>query len=173
MKGPLMPLNSKLFLDFDADYTSPLDLSTSENALSFTRQINLATGTGAGQADKIWHDERTLTASATENLDLAGTLVDAFGATLTFARIKGLIVYASPANTNNVLVGGAASNGFINWVSDTTDVVVVRPGGLFCLFAPDATAYAVTATTGDLLKMTNSGGTTGVTYDAVIIGSSA
>jgi hypothetical protein len=168
-----MPLNAKLLIDFDADYTSPLDLSTTENALSFTRQINLASGVGANQADKIFHDTRTLGASATENLDLAGTLVDAFGATLTFARIKGLIVYASPANTNNVLVGGAASNGFINWVGDTTDVLVVRPGGLICSFAPDATAYAVTASTGDLLKITNSGGTTGVTYDVVIIGASA
>jgi hypothetical protein len=168
-----MPLTSRLLLDFDADYTSALDLSTTENNLCFTRQINLATGTGANQADKIFHDERTLTASATENLDLSGTLTDAFGATLIFARIKGLIVYASPANTNNVLVGGAASNGFINWVSDTTDVVVVRPGGLFALFAPDATAYAVTAATGDLLKVTNSAGTTGVTYQIVVVGSSA
>jgi hypothetical protein len=168
-----MPLTSRLLLDFDADYTSPLDLSTTENTLNFTRQINLASGTGANQADRIFHDTRTLTASATENLDLAGTLIDAFGATLTFARIKGLIVYAAPANTNNVLVGGAASNGFINWVGDTTDVLTVRPGGLICSFAPDAVAYAVTASTGDLLKVTNSGGTTGVTYDVVIVGSSA
>src|SRR5437899_185982 len=112
-------LNSRLLLDFDADYTSPLDLSTTENNLGFTRQINLASGVGAGQADKIWHDNRTLTASSTEDLDLAGVLVDAFGATLTFARIKGLIVYASPANTNNVVVGNSAS-GIVGWFGANT-----------------------------------------------------
>lgn len=168
-----MALSTTFLADLDAIYTSALDLSTTTNPLGFTRQISLATGTGAGQADKIFHDERTLTASSSENLDLAGTLVDAFGATITFARIKGIVVYASPANTNNVLVGGAASNGFINWVGDTTDVIVVRPGGLFTLFATDATAYVVTASTGDLLKVANSGGTTSVTYDVVLIGASA
>jgi hypothetical protein len=171
MKGPLMPLNSKLFLDFDADYTSPLDLSTSENALSFTRQINLATGTGAGQADKIWHDERTLTASSTEDLDLAGVLVDAFGATVTFARIKGLVIYASPANTNNVVVGNV-TNGIVGWFGAATHSIAVRPGGLLAIFAPDATAYAVTPGTADLLHVANSAGGTSVIYDAVIIGAS-
>jgi len=38
--------------------------------------------------------------------------------------------------------------------------------------AADATTYAVTAGTGDLLKVANSAGGTSVTYDIVIIGSS-
>lgn len=166
-----MPLTTSFLADLDAIYTSALDLSTSTNNLGFTRQVNLASGTGAGQADKIWHDERTLAASTSENLDLVGSLVDAFGATLTFARVRGLVVYASPANTNNVLVGGAAANAFVNWVGDATDVVAVRPGGLLTLFAPDATAYAVG--TGDQLKIANSGAGTSVTYDIVVIGASA
>lgn len=49
-----------------------------------------------------------LAASASENLDLAGGLTDDFGATLTFTAIKEIIIHASSANTNNVLVGGAA-----------------------------------------------------------------
>lgn len=167
-----MPLTSRLLLDFDADYTSPLDLSTTINSLGFTRQINLASGTGAGQADKIWHDERTLTASSSEDLDLAGTLVDAFGVTLTFARVKGIVVYASPANTNNVVLGNV-TNGIVGWFGAATHTISVRPGGLFTIFATDATAYAVTAGTADLLHVANSGAGTGVTYDVVVIGSSA
>lgn len=167
-----MPLTSRLLLDFDADYTSPLDLSTTINSLGFTRQINLASGTGAGQADKIWHDERTLTASSSEDLDLAGTLVDAFGVTLTFARVKGIVVYASPANTNNVVLGNV-TNGIVAWFGAATHTISVRPGGLFTIFATDATAYTVTAGTADLLHVANSGAGTGVTYDVVVIGSSA
>lgn len=166
-----MPLTTKLLLDLDADYTSPLDLSTTINSLGFTRQINLASGTGAGQADKIWHDERTLTASSSEDLDLAGSLVDAFGVTLTFARIKGVVVYASPANTNNVVIGNV-TNGIIGWFGAATHTISVRPGGLFTIFATDATAYAVTASTADLLHVANSGAGTGVTYDVAVIGSS-
>jgi hypothetical protein len=166
-----MPLNTTLLLDFDATYTSPLDLSTTVNTLGFTRQFNLATGTGAGQADKIWHDERTLNASASEDLDLAGSLVDAFGVTLTFARVKGVVVYANPANTNNVVVGNV-TNGIVGWFGAATHTISVRPGGVFCIFATDATAYAVTSGTADLLHVANSGAGTSVTYDVVIVGSS-
>jgi hypothetical protein len=49
----------------------------------------------------------------------------------------------------------------------------VRPDGKFVWVAPGATGIAVTAGTGDLITLTNSGGTTGVTYDVVIIGASA
>lgn len=168
-----MSLTSRLVARVTATQTSALDLANGSFPLSLASVVDLADGTGAGQADRLFSDRRTLSASGNETLDLAGTLVDAFGATLTFARIKALYIAASSDNTNNVLVGGAASNGFITWVGDATDVVVVRPGGMLLLAAPDATAYAVTAATGDLLKVANSGSGTSVTYDVVVIGASA
>jgi hypothetical protein len=168
-----MPLTSSVHVQLDALLTSALDLSTISSPLSIPQQYSLASGTGANQADKVWSDQRTLAASATENLDLAGVLTDAFGATLTFVKVKALLIRAATGNTNDVLVGGHASAAFVNWVSDPTDVVVVKPGGLFLLVAPNAAGYGVTATTADLLKITNSAGTTGVTYDIAILGTSA
>lgn len=168
-----MPLTSTLLVDFAATLTKALDLVTGEAPLRTRVSTALASGTGANQADKIFSDQRTLTASSTEDLDLAGSLTDAFGDTITFARIKAILVIADAGNANNVLVGGAAANQFINWVGDASDKVVVRPGGVFCLIAPDATAYAVTAGTGDLLRIGNSGAGTSVTYKIVIIGASA
>jgi hypothetical protein len=130
-------------------------------------------GVGADQADRLFTDTRTLAASTSESLDLAGVLTDAFGALITFSRINALIIAAAAANTNNVLVGGAAANQFINWVGDPTDIVTVRPGGLLMLVARDTTGYAVTAATGDLLKINNSGAGTSVTYDVIALGRSA
>lgn len=152
-----------------------LDLATATVPLNYHKSIALVDGVGAGQADMVWHDTRTLAASATEDLDLAGVLTDPFGNTLTFARIKALVIVAAAANTNNVLVGGAASNGFVTWVGDATDIVKLRPGAAFALFTgvADATGYAVTAATGDKLTIANSGAITGVTYDIVVIGASA
>jgi hypothetical protein len=51
----------------------------------------------------------------------------------------------------------------------------VRPGGVLALFtgAADANGYAVAAGATDFLRIANSGGTTGVTYDIWIIGTSA
>lgn len=168
-----MPLTSKLTARVTTAQTNPLDLATGQFNINRTNIVDLATGTASGQADKMWSDQRTIAASGTDDLDLAGSLVDAFGATITYARIKALYVAAAAANTNNVVVGGAASNQFINWVGTATDKIVIRPGGMLLLACADATAYAVTAATGDLLRIANSGAGTGVTYDIVIIGSSA
>jgi hypothetical protein len=168
-----VPLNSRITISAVAELTSALDLATGRVPLQVDRGASFSSGTAANQADRIFHDTRTLAASATENLDLAGVLADSFGATITFARIKGILVAAASGNTNNVVVGGHATAAFVNWVGDATDTIVVRPGGTFCLTAPDATAYAVTATTGDMLTVTNSAGGTGVTYDIILIGASA
>lgn len=170
-----MPLSAQLNVAVAAELTSLLDLATATVPLNFTRAVGLASGTGAGQADRIFHDRRTLAASANEDLDLAGVLTDPFGATITFARIKGLLVAAAAGNTNNVVVGNAATNGFITWVGAATHTVTVRPGGVLALLAggADATGYAVTAGTGDLLRIANSAGGTSVDYDIVLIGASA
>ncbi len=170
-----MPLTTHLTVTASALQAATLDLGTASAQLAKSYRVDLADGTTAGQANRIFHDTRTLAASASEDLDLAGVLTDAFGAALTFARIKGLIVAAAAGNSNNVIVGGAASNQFVSWVGAGTHTVTVRPGAVLALMAgsADATGYAVTAGTGDLLKIANSGGSTTVTYDIVVVGCSS
>ncbi len=138
--------------------------------LNYPQVYGISNGTGQDQANMIWSSTRTITASSSENLDLAGVLTDNFGTTITFTKIRGIIVKAAAANTNNVLVGGAGSNTFLNWVGDATDIIVVRPGGMFMTYANDPTAFAVTASTGDILKVANSSSGTSVVYDIIIIG---
>ena len=136
-------------------------------------EITLTPGTSSGNADLIFMDTRTLAASATENLDLAGgALADPLGATLTFVTIKAIYVKAASANTNNVVVGGAGSNTLLGIFSDATDKILVKPGGVFMWVAP-ATGATVTTLTGDILLVANSSSGSSVTYDIVIIGTSA
>ncbi len=164
-------LTSSIKISATGALTDSPDLGSIGYNLSYTTpNFSFANGTSANQANQIWTDTRTITASSSENLDLAGVLANALGTTLTFTRIKAIIINAASGNTNNVLVGGHASAAFSTMFGDATDVLVVRPGGSFCLVAPDATAYAVTATTGDLLKIANSGSGTSVTYDIILIG---
>jgi hypothetical protein len=171
-----MPLNgTQLQVSLSGVLSSLLDLGTVSFPTSLIRGSNYDPGTGAGQVDRIWTDTRTLTASSAEDLDLAGVLTDAFGAVLTFARIKGLLIAASPANTNEVLVGGVASGLATILTPAATGVAHVRPGGFmaFGVGSGDATGYVVTATTADLLHVANGGAGTSVTYDVAIIGCSA
>jgi hypothetical protein len=167
-----MALTSGISVAVNATQTETLDLGSASAPVSIRRAMSLVDGTGAGQADLVFHDRRTLSASGTEDLDLAGSLEDAFGATLTFARVKAIYVGAAAANTNLVQVTRPASNGLALFLA-ASDGIAVRPGGFFAWGASDATGVAVTAGTGDLLTFTNSAGSTSVTYDIVIIGASA
>ncbi|UUU21716.1 hypothetical protein [Streptomyces sp. DSM 40750] len=167
-----MTLSTNMRLNLQSTLSSALDLVTSRAPLVYESIIDLASGVGANQADKIFADTRTLAASATEDLDLAGVLSDPLGAALTFARIKAVLVKAAAGNTNSVQVTRPAANGVPLFIA-AGDGLAVRPGGLFLWVAPDATGVAVTAGTGDLLTLTNSAGSTSVTYDVVIIGASA
>ena len=146
------------------------DLSTVSQAINYSKLFNFTNGTAASQANTIWMDQRTIAASGTDDLDLYGSLTNAFGTTLNFSSIKGIIVYAATANTNNVIIGGDGSAALINWVGGSTDTIVVKPGGLFALIDPSAGGYAVTATTADVLQISNSSSGTSVTYDIIILG---
>ncbi|WP_158719322.1 hypothetical protein [Streptomyces sp. NBRC 110035] len=169
-----MPLSgAMLAVSAFGELTSALDLGTGKAAQSLSRSMSLASGTGAGKADRIFSDRRTLAASASEDLDLAGVLLDAFGATITFARVKGLVIAAAAGNSNNVVVGAAAATPWATLLG-ATHTLTLRPGAFLAVGtgAADAIGYAVTASTGDLLKVANSGAGTSVTYDIHIIGSS-
>lgn len=167
-----MSLATTITLTIDALLAKVLDLSPAQAHVRQTITKALATGTGADQADKIWHDRRTIAASATDSLDLAGALLDGLGDAFTPARIKAVIVVAALANTNNVNVTRPASNGLPLFLA-AGDGIAVRPGGVFVWIARDATGVAVTGGTGDLLDIVNSAGGTDVTYDIYVIGASA
>jgi hypothetical protein len=164
-------LATRFDLRVTSTLTNPLDLETPLSALTYNSLIDLATGTGLGQADMKWSDQRTLVASGTEDLDLAGSLTGPLGTTLTFARVKALLVKAASANTNDVQISRAAAG--IPLFAATGDLIPVKPGGLFLWVAPNAAGVVVTPATADTITITNSAGTTGVTYDIVIIGASA
>lgn len=164
-------LTTKLSFDFLSTLVSALDKQTARIPGRLSATYALASGTGADQADMIWMDTRTIAASGNEDLDLAGVLTGALGNTLTFATMKALIVAAADGNTNNVVITRPAANG-VPLFSAASDAISVKPGGLFVWFAP-GTGVTVTAGTGDLINMSNSGGGTGVTYDVAILGCSA
>lgn len=168
-----MALTSSVLVQIGATLTSDLDLATVTAPLTYRHRTALTSGTTGDEADLVFHDTRTLAAEGTENLDLAGVLTSALGATLTFVQIKALMVSAAAANTNNVVVTLPAANG-VPLVSDSENVFPpVRPGGIALWFDPGDAGIAVTAGTGDLITITNSGAGTAVTYDVIILGTSA
>ncbi len=168
-----MPLTSAFALQVQADYTKAVGaLATDRMPLSDLFSVALASGTSAGQADMVFADTRVLAPSSNEDIDLNGTTFKTpFGDSLALLRVKGIVVRANAANSNNVVVGAAAATPWTGLLT-ATGTVTLRPGAVFSAFAgvADAVTYAVGAGATDLLRVANSGAGTSVTYDIVIVG---
>ncbi len=157
---------------FSGRHAKSLDRGVARYPITAPDTIGVASGTSAGQADLFFDDQRTLAASGTENIDLAASLADPAGDTLTFVKLKGIWIYAASANGGNIRVGGAGSNEFQGPFAASGDKITVAPGGIFQVIAP-AAGWTVTAGTGDILLIENLDGAAAVTYDIALFGTSA
>ena len=117
----------------------------------------LGTGTTASAMSVLYAVNFSIISGGTNTFDLAGTLLDNFGATVNLARVKWMQL--SPSNSmvtpQSMLIRAAPDNGFGTWMSSTTAAVRVFSGGTFAVMAPATNAYTVTASTGDLLEIVN------------------
>lgn len=167
-----MALDTRIALSVKAALTSTsLDLVRPDALLSYSSLFTLLTGTSTNQADKIYSDTQTLNASSNINWDLAGGWSDALGSTLTFVKLKALIIKARETNVNNVRITRPATLGVPLFLA-ASDGIDIQPGGMFMYLAPGA-GITVTAATGDLINVANSGAGTAVVYDLIVIGTSA
>jgi hypothetical protein len=141
------------------DFGGPVFAPTMEAVISLTA------GTAAGEANLVWFDERAITTGASLDLDLSGVLTDAFGATITAVELVALFVINGPrsgtANTTNLTIG-AGTNPIVGYLGGTNPTIgPIRPGSFVLLGSSDAAGYgAITAATGDILRITNSAGAT-------------
>jgi hypothetical protein len=169
-----MSISGEIGIHANITQVEAKDLGNAELALKWAKAWALLNGTGANQADKIYHDKISIGPSATVTLDLAGVLTDPLGVAFTLAKVKAILVFAAAANnpSNNVNVQRPASNGVPIFLA-ASDGIGLRPGAAFAWFSPDATGVAVTAGTGDLLDFVNSAGTNTVEAEVIVIGTSA
>lgn len=143
------------------------DLTTVQDSGDIKHTKELTFGSSSGQANKAWHDQRTLSATS-EELDLSGSLTDSFGDTVTLSKVKMLMIENKATTSgHNLVVGGAASNGFATIFGDSSDEIIIPPGGILLLTSP-VDGFTVTGGTGDLLKIDS--GANNITYNIAIIG---
>lgn len=165
-----MALDTKILVRVRATLTGVGDQGTPQVPIELLQSLALLTGTAASKADLIFSDQRTLAASATENLDLAGVLTDLLGNVLTFVKVKWIFAKAAAGNTNSVIIGNG-TNPFVGGFGAGTHTWTIPPGGFIFAAAP-VSGWTVTAATADILKIANSGAGTSVTYDINIGGTS-
>jgi len=166
-----MGLRTTVAASIDTRKSVAVDTGTTSLAQAVAAAITLTDGTTTGKADKVWSDERTLALSTSEDIDLAGALLDPYGATITFATVKALMVKAAPGNTNNVVVGAKGAGGWVGPFLANTCSLAIEPGQ--AVLITSKVGWAVGAGATDLLKITNGGAGTPVTYQIILVGCSA
>jgi hypothetical protein len=125
-------------------------------------------GTGDGQAQLCYQGVRSLATGANEDLDVAGSLTNLYGAAV-FTKLKLVVFYAAKTNTTNITVSRPAANGVPLFAAVSDALAPLKPGGFFAFADPSTAGVAVTAATADLINVANSAGATG-TYTVVLCG---
>lgn len=164
----------------DADGTGTASVGVKQ-----TVSQEFSTGTGVGQADRIWQDNgRSLNQSASEDLDLydlaafdtgAGAGNDALGQAWVVAEISGIMVQNASTSTGSLIIGGDGAATAFNTLfngADDGQIGPIPPGGMFSVYYPTNPSMVVADSTNHLLTFTESG-VGALTYNVTIIGRSA
>lgn len=175
-----MPLTAEIRASIKARKTGSADFAAQDYAPEIEAAISLLDGVAANQADILFADERTVASASNDDLDLAGVLADAFGATIAGAELVALMIINKPktpgaaANTTNLTIGvgtNPVTPGFMGGTNPT--IGPLRPGGVLLLACPDAAGLGViTGGSADVLRIANSAGAA-ATYQIVVIARSA
>lgn len=156
-------------------FQDALDLSIVSDASKLDIVKTLADGVGADQADKIWHDERTVAAGANDDLQLSALAHAVFGNSLVIglARLKAvLLVNTSTTAGDRLRLDSSVANACTGPFSGSaTSKIEVGPDSAL-LLSSKRDGWTVTPATADMLRISNPGANA-IMYKIVLVGTSS
>jgi hypothetical protein len=148
------------------------DLVFGQTNLNHSTSLTLTPGVGVNEADVAWSDTRLLVAGASEVLDLAGVLVNLYGETKTFAKIKVIKISTPENNAHNISVTRHAAQG-VPLFTVAGAGIILPPGGEFAMQCGGIGGLcSVVPGSADLLTLVNTGSLEAVSYSITIGGTS-
>ena len=145
---------------------------TSGGSVAVLTDVYLSNGTGSNQADRVAYDDRTLGASASEDLDLQTLTATSTGAAVGLVELRSITLKAGASNGANLTVGPGSSNGLLSLFADPSDKIKLAPGATLTLVAPSDGAYPVSGTN-KVLSVSNTDASSSSSYSILLIGTSA
>ncbi len=143
------------------------------NKTNFSYSKSTTTGTTVDLADVIWHDQRTLTASSNDDIDLSALTRSIYGSSVAsaFVRVKGIYICNTNTVTGDYLrIDSSVTNGFVGWCVNATSKCEIGPDSV-CILASKKDGWTVDGTHKVLRITANSSHT--VIYNIAIFGTSA
>jgi hypothetical protein len=133
--------------------------------------ITMTFGTGANQFNILIAQDRTLTASSSETLDINTGLADLFDGSPTMTHLKYVAFYIiSGGDTTGLTAVSGASNGFVGYGIQTTSAgPTVYPNS--CGFQNGEPSAGITVSSSLAnIKFTNNSSSVSVTYRVIFAG---
>jgi hypothetical protein len=168
-----MAQNSTIILRASIANSKAADFAAASHSIQLGGEFLLGNGITDNLADLVYADALQIAASGQQLLDLNGSLVDALGQNVNFARVRGIFIKAGDANTNDVIFGNPGANAWLGPFGAAAHQVSIRPGGYLAMLAPKGTSWPVTPGTADIARFANGGAGTAVDVEFAIWGCSA
>lgn len=159
-----MPVTGKFSVAVDLKDAGSSDRESYEIRVATELVNSFVDGVGAGAVNAIWQDVRPLTDGGNETLDVSPTPTSGKSGVVTFARIKGCLIWAPATNTTNITITGT-----LLYLAAGDAVRALKPGGVLLITDPSAAGMVVTPTTVDTIILTNSSGAA-ATYGVILAG---
>lgn len=155
---------SRIQITLDHEKLDAAKLNKVLDKININTGVDWTFGTGANAVNMAYHATLTAT-NAQAAVDISGSAInDAFGDACDFAALKLLYIYNSDETEDLKLGGGVSSD--LDILSDTSDILLVKPGGFFLWIDPSAAGLDVTTNKNMLIQAE----TAHVTYDIVLLG---
>jgi len=155
---------SSIQIKINSAQTDTAKLAKTLDDLNLNVGVNWAFGTGANEANLLYHATLTATSSqATVDISDSGIL-DVYADACSFKGLKLLYIKNTHA-TVTLILGGDTNE--INLFTDAADEILVPPGGYLLWIDPSAAGLDVS---GDDKNLTIQGSGNDVTYDIVLMG---
>jgi hypothetical protein len=164
-----MSLTATLNINARADLAATDGFVTPSARIALDYGIQLASGTGTGQANGVHSERYTLGISGTQVIDLSA-IVDDLGQNVAFTAIKYVAIKAASSNVAHVNLRPNTTEGWTAPFNAAADTIKLEAGGFAVLANPAAAGWAVVNNTTDKLLLTNTSGAASAVIDVVIVG---
>ena len=143
------------------------DLSEAE-VPAIINNMSWSYGTGAGAVDVVYADTITIADGADTTLEInGGTLLDIFTRALTLEAIKFVYIKNNSSDATLEVLGTAVTA--LDICKDKSDIILVKPGGIFTWANPSAAGTDCSANFN--LKLLHDGtGSSSMAVDVIIMG---
>ena len=123
-------------------------------------------GTGNGQANRVFKDQRTVNASSNDDIDLnGGGLIDTLGQAVAWTKLRAIFI--NNLSSEDLKLEGASSP--VGLFGADGDFINIPPYSMFCLTSKPG--WTVTAGSTDTLRIANYNSTAAAIYDIRLLGS--